>query len=321
MNASYFQKNTLLHTSLDTLTLKSPFLNASGPLGWFYENHTLIDYQHLGAFILKGLTKHKRQGNTGVRVEIFPHGITNTVGLENPGINTFLRYNYPTIKHIAKNSHIFIANINGTQSEEYEHITKKLDAVPSIQGIEINLSCPNIKNGGLHFINNHTAVKQIIQAVRNSTTKTLIVKIPYIEHSNDIKKITRIIQNNGANCISAINTIATESPTFLQIQKKYAINNTIKGGISGSHIKEYALNIIKTIRSYSSIPIIGSGGIANFNDVLCFLKAGANAVAIGTAALYNHAIFTVLFNTTLKYMKKNKLTSIEELYSITKAIV
>ncbi len=312
---------TYLHTQLDTVLLKSPFLNASGPLGWFFESHAIMDYHHLGAFVLKGLTKHKRKGNEGTRVHILPFGIINTVGLENPGVHTFLRYHYPTIKHTSNNAHTFIANINGTTKQEYEYIAQQLDKADSIQGIEINLSCPNIKNGGLHFINDHTAVKHIVQAVRNSTNKMLTVKIPYIENKTTLKHLVKIIQDNGINSISAINTISTEAPTFSHIQDIHAITNTIKGGLSGAYITQYALDTIRTIRSYSTIPIIGSGGITHFSDVLQFFKAGAHAVAIGTAALYDHHIFTDMFNTALTCMKQNHLTSIEELYSFAKAIL
>lgn len=302
-----------LKTSIASLNLLSPCINASGPMGWFYEYAAVLDYRHLGAFVLKGLTRQKRSGTEGRRMQLLPNGMINSIGLENLGLEGFMRYTFPAIlRHYAtlpKPQVPIIANINGIEEDDYAYLAEKLEALSAISAIEINLSCPNLHRGGLFFLRFPEIVKRVIRSVRKSS-KTLIVKLPYFNDMDvELPTILRILLDEGTEIISAINTIPSNSPVAgLDRAAAY-----MQGGISGNAIQCRALELIRAIRNYCPTPIIGIGGVHNLENVLDFFKAGANAIGIGTAIFSNPLVFTLIYQDMQKLMQKQQLYTIDEL--------
>ncbi len=267
-----------LTVDLNGLILKNPVTVASGTYGFGREYSEFIDLNNLGAISVKGLTLEPREGNEGVRIAETPMGMINSVGLQNPGVYEFIKNEIPFLRQYDLK---IIANINGNTIEEYCEMATILDR-EDVDSIELNISCPNVKNGGLAFGTNPQVVREVVQRVRAQTSKHLIVKLS--PNVTDIKEIAKIVEEEGANCISLINTVTGMA---IDIHKRKTVLQRGSGGLSGPAIKPIAIKLVHDVYQTVKIPILGMGGILTYEDAVAFMLAGAGAIAIGTANFVN----------------------------------
>lgn len=280
-----------LKVDLNGLILKNPVTVASGTFGFGREFSQIIDLNMIGAISVKGLTLEPRLGNPAPRITETPMGIINSVGLENPGINAFVEKELPFLKQYDVK---IIANINGNSIEEYQEMARILDET-DVDSIEVNISCPNVKQGGVHFGTNPEMVELVTRSVRECTKKHLIVKLS--PNVTDIKQTALAAERGGADCISMINTLTAMS---IDIHSRKPRIGNVVGGLSGPAIKPVAIKMVYETAKVVKIPIIGMGGIRNADDALEFLIAGASAISIGTANMIHP--YTAI--DTLKGIKK-----------------
>lgn len=293
-----------LSVNLNGLTLKNPVTTASGTYGFGREYSEYLDLSLLGAISVKGLTLEPREGNEGVRIAETPMGMINSVGLQNPGVHAFIEHEIPFLReHDLK----IIANINGNTIEEYCEMAKILDQA-DIDSIELNISCPNVKNGGLAFGTNSKVVQEVVSRVRKSTQKHLMVKLS--PNVTDIKEIARIVEAEGADCISLINTV---SGMAIDIYKRQTVLKRGSGGLSGPAIKPVALKLVNDVYQSVKIPILGMGGIATHEDAVEFLLAGASAIAVGTASFSNPKAPMEILEGIQRYMTKMGYDSVKQI--------
>lgn len=267
-----------LTVDLNGLTLKNPVTVASGTYGFGREYGEYIDLNHLGAISVKGLTLEPREGNEGRRIVETPMGMINSVGLQNPGVHYFIEHEVPFLRQYDTK---IIANINGNTIEEYCEMARILDSA-DVDSIELNISCPNVKNGGLAFGTNPEVVREVVRRVRQSTSKHLMVKLS--PNVTDIKSIAQIAEAEGADCLSLINTLTGMS---IDIHSRKTFLKRGSGGLSGPAVKPVALKLVHDVFKAVDIPVLGMGGIANATDALEFIIGGATAIAVGTANFYN----------------------------------
>ena len=272
------QKQPNLKVDLNGLILKNPVTVASGTYGFGREYSEYIDLNCLGAISVKGLTLEPREGNEGVRIAETPMGMINSVGLQNPGVYEFIKNEIPFLRQYDLK---IIANINGNTIEDYCEMAKILDR-EDIDSIELNISCPNVKNGGLAFGTNPQVVREVVRRVRQQTSKHLIVKLS--PNVTDIKEIAKIVEEEGANCISLINTVTGME---IDIHKRKTVLQRGVGGLSGPAIRPIAIKLVYDVYQTVKIPILGMGGIMNYEDAIAFMLAGASAIAIGTGNFVN----------------------------------
>lgn len=273
-----FNPKDAMQVDLNGLILKNPITVASGTYGFGREYGEYIDLNELGAISVKGLTLEPREGNEGCRVVETPMGMINSVGLQNPGVHYFIEKEIPFLRNYDLK---IIANINGNTVEEYCEMAKILNHA-DIDSIELNISCPNVKMGGLAFGTKPEMVREVVAKVRASTKKHLIVKLS--PNVTDIKEIAKIAEGEGADCLSLINTLSGMS---IDIHKRKPFLLRGSGGLSGPAIKPVAIKLVHDVYQSVKIPILGMGGIATCDDALEFILAGASAVAVGTANFYN----------------------------------
>ncbi len=262
-----------LSVNLNGLILKNPITVASGTYGFGREYADYMDLNQLGAISVKGITLEPREGNGGIRIVETPMGMLNSVGLQNPGVHAFIKNEIPFLRQFDLK---IIANINGNTIEEYCEMAEILSG-EDVDSIELNISCPNVKNGGVAFGTDPNVVKEVVRRVRKSTTKHLIVKLS--PNVTDIKPIAKIAEDEGADCISLINTV---SGMGIDIHKRKMILERGVGGLSGPAIKPIAIKLVHDVYKTVKIPILGMGGIISGEDAIEFMLAGATAVAIGT---------------------------------------
>ncbi len=267
-----------LTVDLNGLTLKNPVTVASGTYGFGREYGEYIDLNHLGAISVKGLTLEPREGNEGRRIVETPMGMINSVGLQNPGVHYFIEHEVPFLRQYDTK---IIANINGNTIEEYCEMARILDSA-DVDSIELNISCPNVKNGGLAFGTNPEVVREVVRRVRQSTSKHLMVKLS--PNVTDIKNIAQIAEAEGADCLSLINTLTGMA---IDIHSRKTFLKRGSGGLSGPAVKPVALKLVHDVFKAVDIPVLGMGGIANATDALEFIIGGATAIAVGTANFYN----------------------------------
>lgn len=265
-----------LRIKIGSLLFKNPVLMASGTCGYGSEFDDFIDIAQLGGIIVKGTTLESRQGNPYPRMAETASGMLNAVGLQNKGIDYFETNIYPRLSQYDTN---VIVNVNGNTVEEYTELSRRLDNLDAIPAIELNISCPNVKRGGMIFGTNPGAACEVIAAVRKAYRKTLIVKLS--PNVTDITEFARISEDEGADAISLINTLVGMAVDAGTMKPKLS---TVTGGLSGPAIKPVALRMVWQAAKNVSIPVIGIGGIMNAQDALEFIMAGATAVQIGTAS-------------------------------------
>jgi len=264
-----------LKVKLGAIELQNPVITASGTFGYAREFADLVDLNRLGGIIVKGLSLQPTKGNPPPRIVETPCGMLNAIGLENVGIDAFVSQKLPFLQTL---SPPIFANIYGTAVEDYAELAARLEALEGIAGVEVNISCPNVKAGGIAFGSDPDSVFRVVEAVRAKTTKHLIVKLS--PNVTDITVIARSAEAAGADSLSLINTI-TGMAVDLETRRPKLAN--ITGGLSGPAIKPVALRMVWQVAQATQIPVIGIGGIMTPNDALEFLIAGAAAVQIGTA--------------------------------------
>lgn len=264
-----------LNVNIGGLSLKNPVLTASGTFGYGLEFTDFIDLNRLGGFIVKGTTLHPREGNDYPRMAETPSGMLNCVGLQNKGVDYFCEHIYPQLKDIDSN---VLVNVSGSSPEDYAECAARIDALPNIPGIELNISCPNVKSGGMAFGVTCEGAASVVKAVRQHYHKTLIVKLS--PNVTDIASIAQAVEAEGADSVSLINTLMGMS---IDVERRCSRLSIGTGGLSGPCVKPVALRMVWQVAKAVQIPVIGLGGIMNATDAIEFLMAGASAVEIGTA--------------------------------------
>ena len=287
------------------LTIKNPVMTASGTFGYGLEYGDFIDLNRLGGVLVKGTTLHPRQGNPYPRMAETPSGMLNAVGLQNKGVDYFCEHIYPTIFGYDT---VMIVNVSGSQVEDYIETAEKINALEGIPAIELNISCPNVKEGGMAFGVTCAGAASVVRAVRAVYDKTLIVKLS--PNVTDITEIARAVEAEGADSISMINTLLGMA---IDVEKRRPVLSTITGGLSGPAVKPIALRMVWQTAQAVKVPIIGMGGIASATDAVEFLLAGASAVEVGTYNFVDPSVTTQIVDGIEDYMHRHGFTDIQDL--------
>ena len=287
------------------LAIKNPVMTASGTFGYGLEYGDFIDLNRLGGVLVKGTTLHPRQGNPYPRMAETPSGMLNAVGLQNKGVDYFCEHIYPTISGYDT---AMIVNVSGSQIEDYIETAEKINALERIPAIELNISCPNVKEGGMAFGVTCAGAASVVSAVRAVYDKTLIVKLS--PNVTDITEIARAVEAEGADSISMINTLLGMA---INAEKRRPVLSTITGGLSGPAVKPIALRMVWQTAQVVKVPIIGMGGIASATDAIEFLLAGASAVEVGTYNFVDPSVTTQIVDGIEDYMQRHGFTDIQDL--------
>lgn len=287
------------------LLIKNPVMTASGTFGYGLEYGDFIDLNRLGGVLVKGTTLHPRQGNPYPRMAETPSGMLNAVGLQNKGVDYFCEHIYPTISGYDT---AMIVNVSGSQVEDYIETAEKINALEGIPAIELNISCPNVKEGGMAFGVTCVGAASVVRAVRAVYDKTLIVKLS--PNVTDITEIARAVEAEGADSISMINTLLGMA---IDAEKRRPVLSTITGGLSGPAVKPIALRMVWQTAQAVKVPIIGMGGIASATDAIEFLLAGASAVEVGTYNFVDPSATTRIVDGIEDYMRRHGFTDIQDL--------
>ncbi len=286
-----------LSVDFGKLKLKNPIMTASGTYGYCDEFNAFLDVKNLGAIITKGITPEIRPGNEGKRIFETYGGMINRIGLENIGIEAFISRKLPLLKEKEIN---FVLNIAGKSVEDYTYLAKKAEN-HNIAAIEVNVSCPNVKSGCLEFGTDKNCLYDLISAIRKEYSGFLIVKLT--PNVTNIEELALAVQNAGADCISAINTLKGLG-VELNFNGTKITKSLVQGGLSGKCIKPVALSMVKRIKEASNLPIIGLGGISNLQDMLEFVSVGADAVQIGTENFTNPDIAEKMVDDLTEFIEK-----------------
>ena len=271
-----------LSVKIKDLWLKNPVMTASGTFGYGLEFADLMPLDGIGGIIVKGTTLHPREGNDYPRMAETASGMLNCVGLQNKGVDYFCEHIYPQIKDIDTN---MIVNVSGSSPDDYAECAARIDALEKIPAIELNISCPNVKDGGMAFGVTCAGASSVVKAVRKAYHKTLIVKLS--PNVTDIAEIARAVEAEGADSVSLINTLMGMA---IDIEKRRPLLSINTGGLSGPAVKPVALRMVWQVAKAVNIPVIGLGGISSARDAIEFLMAGATAIEIGTANFIDPAI-------------------------------
>ena len=294
-----------LITNIAGLTLKNPVMTASGTFGYGKEFSDFIDVSKLGGIFVKGTTLHDRQGNAYPRMAETPSGMLNAVGLQNKGVEYFKSNIYPEIKDIDTN---IIVNVSGSTIEDYAECAARLVDLEKIPAIELNISCPNVKEGGMAFGTCTRSAANVVKAVRKVYPKPLIVKLS--PNVTDITEIAKAVEAEGADSVSLINTLLGMA---IDVEKRKPVLSTVTGGLSGPCVKPVALRMVWQTYNAVKIPIIGMGGISCWQDAVEFMLAGASAIQIGTYNLIDPAISVKVVEGIFEYMNRHNITNVNEL--------
>jgi dihydroorotate dehydrogenase (NAD+) catalytic subunit len=294
-----------LQVDIGGITLKNPVMTASGTFGYGKEFESLVDLNRIGGIIVKGLSLNPSKGNSPPRIIETPCGMLNAIGLENIGIETFISEKLPLLKDFT--TPVFV-NLYGTTIEEYAKLADRVDGVEAVSGIEVNISCPNVKAGGIAFGVDCQAAEDGVSAVRKKTAKPLIVKLS--PNVTDIVEIAKSVEGAGADSISLINTI---TGMLIDIDTRKPKLANITGGLSGPAIKPVALRMVWQVARAVDIPVIGIGGICTADDALEFLIAGATAIQVGTANFVNPGATMEILDGIQHYLKKYQIDNITDL--------
>ncbi len=294
-----------LEVSIGALKLKNPIMTASGTFGYGEEFADFIDLSQLGGILVKGTTLHHREGNPYPRMAETPSGMLNAVGLQNKGVHYFAEKIYPRIKSIDSE---LIVNVSGSTIEEYVKTAEVVNELDKIPAIELNISCPNVKEGGMAFGVSACHATEVIEAVRAVYKKTLIVKLS--PNVTDITEIAKAAEGAGADSVSLINTLLGMA---IDAESQRPLLSTITGGLSGPAVKPVALRMVWQVAQAVKIPVIGIGGIMNWRDAVEFLLAGATAVQIGTGNFVDPAATVNTLNGLEEYLDRHNYQSVTEL--------
>ena len=294
-----------LSVKIGSLTLKNPVLTASGTFGYGEEFADFMDLSRLGGYIIKGTTLEPREGNPYPRMAETPSGMLNAVGLQNKGVDYFINNIYPRIR---KYDSELIVNVSGARVEDYEEVCRRLMPLEDIHAIEVNISCPNVKQGGMAFGTTCAGAAQVTKAVRNAWGRTLIVKLS--PNVTDITEIAKAAESEGADAVSLINTMLGMA---IDVEKRRPCLSTVTGGLSGPAVRPVAVRMVWQTAKAVNIPVIGLGGIASGRDAMEFILAGATAVQVGTANFIDPAVTVRIVDYLEDYCARHGFSSISEL--------
>jgi len=294
-----------LKVNIGSMEFRNPVLTASGTFGYGIEFEDFVDLSRIGGIFVKGTTLHPREGNDYPRMAETASGMLNAVGLQNKGVDYFISNIYPLIRNI--DTH-FMVNVSGSTIEEYVAGAEKINALEKIPAIELNISCPNVKEGGMAFGTNCASAAQVVKAVRKVYRKVLIVKLS--PNVTDIAKIAKVVETEGADAVSLINTLMGMA---IDAEKMKPVLSTITGGLSGPCIKPVALQMVYRTSKAVKIPVIGIGGISNWKDAVEFILAGATAIQIGTANFIDPAVSIKTVEGINDYLNRHGVTSVREI--------
>ena len=287
------------------LTLKNPVMTASGTFGYGEEYADFIDLSQIGGILVKGTTLNHREGNPYPRMAETPSGMLNAVGLQNKGIEYFVETIYPRIKDIDTN---MIVNVSGSTIEDYCAVAEKVNALENIPAIELNVSCPNVKQGGMAFGVTTSGIEQVVSAVRKVYDKHLIVKLS--PNVTSIADLALAAEASGADSVSLINTLLGMA---IDAEKRRPKLSTITGGLSGACVKPIALRMVWQVAKAVKIPVIGLGGISSATDAIEFLLAGASAIEIGTANFIDPTITVKVAKGIVEYCERHGIKNVSDL--------
>lgn len=294
-----------LDFNIGKLHFKNPVLTASGTFGFGTEFDDFIDVSSLGGIVVKGTTLEPREGNKYPRMAETPSGMLNSVGLQNKGIDYFEKNIYPRISGYDTN---IIVNVNGSYIEDYVQLASRLDKLEKIPAIELNISCPNVKMGGMAFGTNLDSAREVTKAVRNAYSRVLIVKLS--PNVTNIVDFARVVEEEGADSVSLINTLLGMA---IDVNKMKPSLATITGGLSGPAVKPVALRMVWQVAKSVKIPVIGMGGIMTANDAIEFFLAGATAIQVGTANFVDPQASVKILEGIEEYMLRKGFTDIMDL--------
>lgn len=297
-----------LEVKVDRLTLRNPVMTASGTFGYGEEFTDFIDLARLGGIVVKGTTGERRQGNPYPRMAETPAGMLNAVGLQNVGVETFCNEVYPRIKHFDTN---VIVNVSGSSIEEYCKVAEMIDELENIPAIELNISCPNVKKGGMGFGTNPDMAAQVVAEVRKVYNKTLIVKLT--PNVTSVVEIAKAVEGAGADSVSLINTLLGMA---VDVERRRPMLSTVTGGLSGPCVKPVAVRCVWQVAHAVKIPVIGLGGIRTSADALEFLMAGAKAVEVGTANFMDPQVTVKIVDGLTDYCRRHNISDINEIIGI-----
>ena len=294
-----------LSVNIGKLNMANPVMTASGTFGYGLEFEDFVDLERIGGIIVKGTTLHHREGNPYPRMAETPMGMLNAVGLQNKGVHYFVENIYPKIKDIKTN---MIVNVSGSQIEDYAETARIINELENIPAIELNISCPNVKQGGMAFGVTAKGAEEVVKAVRDVYKKTLIVKLS--PNVTDITEIARAAEGAGADSVSLINTLLGMA---INAEKRKPVLSTITGGMSGAAVKPIALRMVWQVAKAVNIPVIGLGGIMNWRDAVEFMLAGATAIQIGTANFIDPAIAVKVAEGINDYLERHGYSSVRDI--------
>ena len=290
------------------LELKNPVLTASGTFGYGFEFQDFIDLERLGGFIVKGTTLNHREGNPYPRMAETPSGMLNAVGLQNKGVDYFIENIYPNLKDIKSN---VLVNVSGSCIADYVETAARINALEHIPGIELNISCPNVKEGGMAFGTSCASAAEVVKEVRKVYHKHLMVKLS--PNVTNIQEIALAVEGEGADSVSLINTLMGMA---IDAKKRKPVLSTITGGLSGACVKPVALRMVWQVAKAVKIPVVGLGGIMDATDAIEFLLAGASAIQIGTANFIDPAVTIKVVDGINSYLDENGFKSVKDIIGL-----
>ena len=294
-----------LSVKIGDLHLKNPVMTASGTFGYGLEFADFVNLEDIGGIIVKGTTLNPREGNPYPRMAETAQGMLNCVGLQNKGVDYFCEHIYPQIKDIRTN---MIVNVSGSSREDYAECAARINELDKIPAIELNISCPNVKQGGMAFGVTTDGAASVVKAVREVYKKTLIVKLS--PNVTDVAAIARSVEAEGADAVSLINTLMGMA---IDIEKRRPVLSIATGGLSGPAVKPVALRMVWQVAKALKIPVVGLGGIMNAQDAIEFLLAGASAIEIGTANFIDPAVTVKVAQGINDYLERHGCKSVSEI--------
>lgn len=297
-----------LNVNIDKLKLKNPIMTASGTFGYGLEFQDFVALEDIGGIIVKGTTFDPRQGNDYPRMAETASGMLNCVGLQNKGVDYFCKHIYPDIKDIDTN---FIVNVSGSSPENYGECAARINELDNIPAIELNISCPNVKDGGMAFGTTCEGAASVVREVRRRYNKTLIVKLS--PNVTNIAEIARAVEDEGADSVSLINTLMGMA---IDIEKRKSLLSIGTGGLSGPAVKPVALRMVHQVSKAVKIPVIGLGGICNYRDAIEFFMAGATAIEIGTANFLDPAVTVKVRDGVNQWLDDHGCKNIQEIIGV-----
>lgn len=297
-----------LVTKLGELTLKNPVLTASGTFGYGLEYEDFVDLSRLGGFVVKGTTLEHREGNPYPRMAETPSGMLNAVGLQNKGVDYFIGHIWPRIATVDSQ---VIVNVSGKSIDDYAATAEKLAAIDGIRAIELNISCPNVKQGGMAFGTTCDGAASVVEAVRKAWPRHLMVKLS--PNVTSITDIALAVEAAGADSVSLINTLLGMA---VDIERRRPVLSTVTGGLSGPAVKPVAVRMVWQVAKAVKIPVVGLGGICSAADALEFIMAGASAIQIGTANFIDPAVTVKVIDGIADWCDRHGVSDISEIRGI-----